>query len=109
MRLDLDGPYRLADTATGDVMLYNPNDQFVGRSFDLYGQFSHSELSFLMMGTEEGHTVIDVGANIGAFTIPLARRARRVIAIEPQRLVFQMLCANLALNGICNEIGRAHV
>jgi len=102
MRLDLGGPYRLADTATGDVMLYNPNDQFVGRSFDLYGQFSFSELSFLMMGTEEGHTVVDVGANIGAFTIPLARQARRVVAIEPQRLVFQMLCANLALNGICN-------
>lgn len=105
MRLDLGGPYRIADTVTGDVMLYNPNDQYVGRSIDLYGQFSFSELSFLMMGTEEGHTVIDVGANIGAFTIPLARRARKVIAIEPQRLVFQMLCANLALNGIFNVQG----
>lgn len=102
MRLDLGGPYRIADTVTGDVMLYNPADQFVGRSFDLYGQFSFSELSFLLMGTEEGHTVIDVGANIGAFTIPLARQARRVVAIEPQRLIFQMLCANVALNGLCN-------
>jgi FkbM family methyltransferase len=50
----------------------------------------------------EGGIAIDVGANIGAHTIPLAKRCDTVVAFEPQRLVFQTLCANVALNGLTN-------
>lgn len=104
MKIEFGGPYRVTRSGMGDHVLYNPNDQYVGRSFDLYGQFSEGELRFLLAGTEPDHTVLDIGANMGAFTVPLARAARRVIAIEPQRLVFQMLNANLALNGITNTL-----
>lgn len=104
MKIEFGGPYRITQTGTGDVMLYNPNDQYVGRSFDHYRQFSEGELRFLLAGTASDHTVLDIGANIGAFTIPLARVAKKVIAIEPQRLVFQVLAANLALNGIWNVL-----
>jgi len=51
--------------------------------------------------------VLDVGANIGVNTIPLARHAGargKVIAFEPQRIIHQMLCANLALNGLTNVV-----
>lgn len=47
----------------------------------------------------------DIGANIGTFTLPLARAVfpgGSVVAIEPQRILHQMLCANIALNGIRN-------
>ena len=49
--------------------------------------------------------VVDVGANIGTHTVFFAQRAGatgQVYAFEPQRIVFQNLCANLALNGLLN-------
>jgi FkbM family methyltransferase len=42
--------------------------------------------------------VIDVGANIGTHTVELSKMAGFVLAFEPQRIAFQTLCANLALN-----------
>ena len=52
-----------------------------------------------------GDTVIEVGANIGALTVPLAKFVGpqgNVVAFEPQRILFQNLCANIALNGLTN-------
>lgn len=54
---------------------------------------------------QPGSTVVEVGANIGAHTIELSRLAGAdgaVFAFEPQRIVFQALCANLALNQCVN-------
>lgn len=52
-----------------------------------------------------GDIAIDAGANIGAFTIPMAKRvgkSSRVIAFEPLQFVFQMLCTNVVLNELTN-------
>jgi len=87
------------------VMLFNPLDSFVGRSVDLYGEFSRGEAAVFDQIVAPGDTVLDVGANIGAHTLWMARRvgpAGSVIAFEPQRAVFQTLCANMALNGMTN-------
>jgi FkbM family methyltransferase len=87
------------------VMLFNPLDSFVGRSLDLYGEFSRGEAAVFDQIVAPGDTVLDVGANIGAHTLWMARRvgpAGSVIAFEPQRAVFQTLCANMALNGMTN-------
>ncbi|MHC4954018.1 MAG: FkbM family methyltransferase [Planctomycetota bacterium] len=43
---------------------------------------------------------LDVGANIGFFTVPLASRAAHVYAFEPLPANFTRLRENLALNGI---------
>ena len=48
-----------------------------------------------------GDVVVDIGANVGAHTLPLARAAGesgRVIAFEPTGWAFEKLLANLALN-----------
>src|SRR5205807_114456 len=50
-------------------------------------------------------TVIDAGANIGSHALAFSKfvgRHGRVYAFEPQRLVYQLLAANLAANGITN-------
>ena len=55
----------------------------------------------------DGGTVIDVGANIGDLTVPLAGivgGSGRVYAIESHPESFNVLCANLALNGIRNTM-----
>ena len=86
-------------------MLYNPNDKFVGRSLDLYGEFSEGETALFGQCVKRGHVVLDIGANVGAHTLFFAAAVGprgRVLAFEPQRLVFQTLCANVALNNITN-------
>lgn len=86
-------------------MLYLKRDLYVGRSLNLYGEFSEIEAQFLAGLAPVDGAVIDAGANIGAHTLALARAVGPrgvVIAAEPQRILFQMLCANLALNEIHN-------
>lgn len=82
-------------------IIYRPNDLYIGRSLDLYGEFSEAEVSLFRALVKPGQTVLDVGANIGVHTLPLARLvgpSGRVLAFEPQRLVFYMLCGNVAQN-----------
>lgn len=91
---------RLKDCRYGR-MLYNVNDMYVGRSLDLYGQFSEAEVEVFRQIVRPGDVVLDAGANIGAHTVFFARATEpkgAVFAFEPQRLVFQLLCANVALN-----------
>jgi len=95
---------RLKATRYG-LMLYHPKDAYVGRSFDLYGEFSEGEADLFRQLVKPGSMVLDVGANIGAHTLFFAAAVApggTVIAYEPQRIMHQMLCANLALNGITN-------
>ncbi len=88
-------------------MLYNVNDAYVGRSFDLYGEYSEGEIDLFRTFVQPEQVVVEVGANIGAITVFLAKHVGPrglVVAVEPQRLVYQTLCANLALNSIVNAL-----
>jgi FkbM family methyltransferase len=85
--------------------LYNRNDYYIGRSIEQYGEYNALEMKLFRQFCTAGHVVIEVGANIGAHTVGLARLVGpqgRVLAFEPQRLPFQTLCANVALNSIEN-------
>jgi FkbM family methyltransferase len=96
----------LADCRYGQ-MLYPRNDQYVGRSFKEYGQFSQGEVEIFTRLVQRGAVVLDVGANIGAHTVPLAQLAGEggaVVAFEPQPVLHRILCANLALNSVPNAV-----
>jgi FkbM family methyltransferase len=80
-------------------------DDTIGRSPDQYGEFAKSENHLMTALVRPGDTVLDVGANVGTVTLPLARQvgpAGHVFAFEPQRLILQALCATLTLNGLTN-------
>lgn len=98
------GNLRIKKTRHG-LMAYNINDIFIGRSLDYYGEYVYGEtVPFAQLATP-GSVVVDVGANIGALTLSLAQIVGprgTVVAIEPQRAAYQLLCANLALNEIGN-------
>jgi FkbM family methyltransferase len=86
-------------------MIYNRHDLYVGRARAAYGGFCELEIDLFRQIVRPGQTVLDVGANFGTHTLWLAQAvgpAGLVYAFEPQRIVFQTLCANLALNGILN-------
>jgi FkbM family methyltransferase len=101
---DLPGFNKLVRGRHG-LFVANENDKYIGRALIAYGEFSELEWTLLQRYCLPGNVVIEVGANIGAHTVSIAQAvgpAGRVVAIEPQPLVFQALCANLALNCVLN-------
>ena len=102
--LDGAGPLRLKKCRRG-YMLNSINDMTIGRSLDLYGEFSEQEAAIFEHLIRPGNVVVEAGANIGSHTVALARFVGpngRVVAFEPQTILFQNLCANVALNGFTN-------
>lgn len=107
-RLATTGRNRLVRGRHG-LVLFNRHDLYIGKSLDQYGEFSEGEGDLFRQIVRPGQTVVEAGANVGAHTLGLARLAGprgRVYAFEPQRLVFQTLCANLALNSVANVDAR---
>ena len=88
-------------------MLVNPNDAYLGQAILQYGECCEIEVAFLLqlLSLRPG-IVMEVGTNIGSHTVPIAKalgtQGRRLMAFEPQPVIFQNLCANLALNAIGN-------
>lgn len=94
----------LTETRYGK-MFYNKNDTIIGKSLELYGEWYQSELDFLKKVIPKGGTCLDIGANIGTHTLFFADAVGEngvVIAFEPQRLIFQLLLANIAINNVLN-------
>lgn len=70
-----------------------------------YGEYNLHEAAILHQIAGEHDVVIEVGANIGSHTVGLAKKVGpqgRVIAYEPQPVVFQNLCANISINSLVN-------
>lgn len=101
---DLPGFNKLVRGRHG-IFLANENDVYIGRALIAYGEFCELEGRFLQGCCRPGDVVVEVGANIGGHTVTIAQavgNAGRVLAIEPQPVVFQAMCANLALNCLLN-------
>jgi FkbM family methyltransferase len=106
--LVLPASVKLTQTRHGP-MLYPAGDTYIGPCLDTYGEYCPGEADVFRQLVRPGAVVAEIGANIGAHTVLFSRLTGaegRVYAFEPQRLVFQMLCANLALNGLSNVDAR---
>jgi FkbM family methyltransferase len=69
------------------------------------GVYEARAVNFVLELLKPGMAFIDIGANIGVFTLPAALRvgpAGCVIAIEPSPRVFPSLERNVAINGLTN-------
>ncbi|MCC7101423.1 MAG: FkbM family methyltransferase [Rubrivivax sp.] len=83
--------------------LYHPADHFLGKAIETYGECCELELGAYRSLLGEGAVLVEVGANAGYLTVPLARMvgtSGRVVAFEPQPAIHRLLCANVALNGL---------
>jgi FkbM family methyltransferase len=76
-------------------------DEGIDFSIWLLGAFERSVARAMRRLVRPGDTVLDIGANVGAHTLPLARMVGpegRVVAYEPTDWAFAKLCANVAEN-----------
>jgi FkbM family methyltransferase len=81
------------------------SDAVVSKSLRLYGEWADDELSFLQALLEPGMSVFDVGAFIGTHTLAFASfcgSQGTVTSFEPRREIFDVLAANVVLNGCTN-------
>lgn len=99
----VDEPMREEQTRYG-IMKYCVQDKYIGRGLAAYGEFSKGEVDLFLALIKPNDTVVDVGANIGCHTIPLARVAGTVYAFEPQTKLFNLLEHNIAINNCENVI-----
>lgn len=93
-------------TRIGDyTFVTNPRDVYIGKSLEVYGEYSYGEIALIKQILKPNANVVEVGANIGSHTVFLAREVcpqGQVYAFEPRRLTFQLLCANVAVNALAN-------
>jgi FkbM family methyltransferase len=87
----------VVDSKHGRIIVPS-EDAYVGRSLVKYGEFSRGEAELFEQLIKPGMVVADIGANFGAHTLVFAKRASKVYAVEPQRMVYYALCGTLALN-----------
>ena len=81
------------------------NDQHIGSALNEYGEFSEIEFSIMNKFIEKDDIVFDIGSNIGAFTIPFAKKVGqkgKVYAFEPQSFIYNLLKENVKLNKLKN-------
>ncbi len=70
---------------------------------ELYENDIHQLALKILMDKPDG-VVLDIGANLGTFCVPLAKKIAKHTyhAFEPQRIVYYQLCANTFINGLGN-------
>ena len=69
------------------------------------GVYEADEVAFALSRLRAGSVFVDVGANIGPYTVPAARKvgpAGRVVAVEASPRVFPYLAHNVELNQLSN-------
>ncbi len=85
-------------------MIVLSNDEYITPCLREHGDYSPGEQRVFRRFVDRSSLVVEVGANMGTHTLVLAGLAGTVVAFEPQRIVFQVLCGNLALNSVANVV-----
>jgi FkbM family methyltransferase len=94
-------------TDIGEFLIFSTND-YISRHLYLNGTWdSHIlNVSRLIYEGIETPLILDIGANLGAYSIPIGHEIMgtggQVHSFEPQRIVYYQLCGNIILNRLDN-------
>lgn len=85
------------------------SDDLIGRSFAVTGAYEEAGVAAVEWLCDQGRiqdsynrTFVDVGANIGTYSLALSARFKTVLAFEPHPVVNQVLSLNKVINGFDN-------
>jgi len=85
---------------------YLENDKYIGQRVALE-KYEPYETQLILRQTKIGDTVVDVGANIGYYTVLLADKVGKtgkVYAFEPDKTNFEILVKNIETNNLKNVV-----
>lgn len=97
-------PRSLYRTPSGDLFWLN-NTGYLDQKIIQEGEFEPMSTAAIKRLVKPGFTVLDVGANIGYYTVltsKLVGDAGRVIAFEPTKHFLEVLNRNIAVNNLKN-------
>jgi FkbM family methyltransferase len=99
--------------ATGNVVVdgstfyLQPDDNYLTQLVVRYGEYEPTETQLVRDVLKEGDVFLDVGANVGWYTVHAAKRVGptgKVIAFEPEPSNLAMLKRNVEVNGLSNVV-----
>lgn len=82
---------------------YLSDDKYVGQRIAL-GKYEPYETQLILRQARVGDVVVDVGANIGYYTVLLAKKCKKVYAFEPDKINFEILKKNVEANKLKNVV-----
>ena len=82
---------------------YRSDDKFIGQRIAL-GKYEEYETKLLLRQLRPDDVAVDVGANIGYYTILMAKKAKKVYAVEPEEINFEILQKNVTANNLKNVV-----
>ena len=91
----------------GAVLHLNPKDEMITRLILAEGLWEANETRWMVRSLREGDVVLDVGANVGYYTVIASRLVGdegRVYAFEPDPTAFSFLEKNAAANALRNVV-----
>lgn len=95
-------------TTNEPITLFNGDKMFIDESDSLElrkkGIYDKAETEFIHSFVKPDMICVDVGANIGYYTLMMAKIAKHVSAFEPDKLNYDMLKKNLELNDLFDKV-----
>lgn len=88
------------------VFYAEPND-LITRQLIEFGAHTRNELAMVLDHVREGETVVDIGAHIGTFAVPIARKLGprgKLLAVEGSPTTYAILERNVGANGLASNI-----
>lgn len=88
-------------------MVYLENDNCIGKSLELYGEWAQNEVDVITQCIQENDIVLDIGANYGVHTLAIANKLGEnglVYSFEAQKKIFDILDTNTKISIHCNKI-----
>jgi FkbM family methyltransferase len=97
---------RLIEGDWGHFLVLN-NDQAIPAEIVNQGAWALGDIELFKKHISTGDCVLDIGAHVGHHTIVFSKlvgQAGFVLAVEAQRVMFQLLNANCVINGVANVV-----
>ena len=70
----------------------------ISNSLSMYGYWENNLIKYIEKYLNDDSIILDIGANIGTWSIPLAIKNRKIYSFEPFDSSYYALCGNIFLN-----------